>query len=51
MDGLGASIPHLKEPVDVLREGPKSLATDAQAPHPVQAFQATVSHPDEGPIL
>lgn len=42
MDPMGASIPHLKEPVDVLREGPTSLAVEASAPHPVQAFQASV---------
>lgn len=36
-------LPVLREPVDVLREGFKSLAIEAAAPHPIQAFQTVVS--------
>ena len=40
------ALPMLKEPQNVLKTGlGHSLASEASAPHPVQAFQATVSPP------
>lgn len=41
---LDLALPVLKEPVDTLREGLRAggFRAEAAAPHPVQAFQATV---------
>lgn len=41
---LDLALPVLKEPVDTLREGLRAggFSAEAAAPHPVQAFQATV---------
>ena len=44
MTEMEMNLPMLREPVDTLRSGlGKALATEAAAPHPVQAFQVTVS--------
>lgn len=40
---MDACLPVIREPVDALRDGFKSLAIEAAAPHPVQAFQSMVS--------
>jgi hypothetical protein len=41
---LDLALPVLKEPVDTLRQGLRAggFRAEAAAPHPVQAFQATV---------
>jgi hypothetical protein len=41
---MDLALPMLKEPVDQMREGLKAggFQSEAAAPHPVQAFQATV---------
>lgn len=41
---MDLALPVLKEPVDQMREGLKAggFQSEATAPHPVQAFQATV---------